>query len=221
MKKEQTNTLTSSDQGRVARRRARVRADLLAAARQVFVNRGYQDATISEIIQVADVAMGTFYLHFRDKEAVLQALTEEVFQMLREKIHAALAEHSDQPLIPLIIRTLFHSACQQRDLFVLLCSGEAHLVAHTGTQRAQQGLVTHFIPLFEAAREQGELGTDDPVFLAHVLVGMLVRAITWTFDQEAPDPDRMTDQILSVLERGLPPSLLERTAGPLTEEQER
>lgn len=215
MKKDRTNKSEPTNQGRVARRRARVRAELLAAARQVFIDRGYQEATISEIIQVADVAMGTFYLHFRDKEEVLQALTEEVLQMLREKIHTALAEHPDQPLIPLIIRTLFRSACQQRDLFLLLCSGEAYLVAHLRTQRAQQGLVTHFLPLFEAAREQGELGNDDPVFLAHVLVSMLVRAITWTFDQKAPDPDTMTDQILSILERGLPPSLLKRTAGPL------
>ncbi|HEX8033352.1 MAG TPA: helix-turn-helix domain-containing protein, partial [Ktedonobacterales bacterium] len=78
--------------GRVARRRARVRADLLSAARQVFTTRGYQEATISEIIQRADVAMGTFYLHFRDKEALLVALAEEGLATIREQIHAAIAQ---------------------------------------------------------------------------------------------------------------------------------
>src|SRR5713226_1175453 len=63
------------EQSRVARRRARVRADLLAAARQVFARRGYQDATITEITQLADVAMGMFYLHFRDKSVPGRART--------------------------------------------------------------------------------------------------------------------------------------------------
>lgn len=209
--KHTPNTPITSAQGRVARRRARVRADLLAAARQVFTTRGYQDATITEIIQIADVAMGTFYLHFRDKEELLVALAEEGLQTIREQIHATIAQSASEPLIPLVIRTLLRIAYEQRDLFMLIGAGESHLLAHTHTHRAQEGLAEHFIPLLQEARETGQLVSSDPVLLAHLLVGLLMRAITWWFGQDEPGPDVMADQILSVLEHGLPSSLLMAT----------
>src|SRR6266851_7196032 len=105
--------------GRVERRRAKVRAQLLEAARQVFLERGYQDATITEIVQIADVAMGTFYLHFRDKEELLVALAKDTLQMIRGQIHAAIEQHAEEPLIPLLIRALLRTASEQRNLFLL------------------------------------------------------------------------------------------------------
>src|SRR5215472_3606683 len=118
---------------RVARRRARLRADLLAAARQVFTTRGYQEATISEIIQIADVAMGTFYLHFQDKEALLVAVAEEGLATMREQIHATIAQAGSEPLLPLIIRSLLRIAYQQRDLFLLIGASESALLVWTRT----------------------------------------------------------------------------------------
>ncbi len=200
-----------TEQGRVARRRARVRADLLAAARRVFTTRGYQEATISEIIQSADVAMGTFYLHFRDKEELLVALAEEGLQAIREHIHATISQHPDEPLLPLIIRTLLRTAYDQRDLFVLIGAGESALLVRTRTHRAQQGFAGHFIPLLEQAREKGQLASYDPGLLAYLLVGLLMRAIDWWGEQDEPGPDVMADQILSLLEHGLPSSLLTGT----------
>ena len=197
--------------GRVARRRARVRADLLSAARQVFTTRGYQEATISEIIQRADVAMGTFYLHFRDKEALLVALAEDGLATIREQIHATIAQAAPEPLMPLIMRTLLRTAYRQRDLFLLIGAGESALLVRTRTHQAQQGLAGHFVPLLQQAQEQGQLASTDPVLLAHLVVGLLMRAIDWWQHQDEPGPDVMADQILSLLEHGLPASLLTGT----------
>lgn len=197
--------------GRVARRRARVRADLLSAARQVFIIRGYQEATISEITQIADVAMGTFYLHFRDKEELLVALAEEGLATIREQIHATIAQAPADPLLPLIIRTLLRAAYQQRDLFLLIGASESALLVRTRTHQAQQGLAGHFLPLLQQAREQGQLVSYDPELLAHLLVGLLLRAIDWWGEQDEPGPDVMADHLLFMLEQGLPASLLTGT----------
>jgi hypothetical protein len=64
--------------------------------------------------------------------------------------------------------------------------------------------------------------TWDPVLLAYLLVGLLMRAIDWWHYQDEPGPDVMADQILFLLEHGLPPSLLTGTghlipARPLAE----
>jgi AcrR family transcriptional regulator len=201
--------------GRVAQRRARVRAALLAAARQVFATRGYHDATISEIIQTADVAIGTFYLHFREKEELLDALAEEGLGTLREQIHATIDQHPDEPLLPLVIRTLLQTAYEQRDLFALIDAGESSILAQKHTHRAQAGLAEHFIPLFQAAGQTGQLGAPDPTLMAHLLVGLLMRAITWWFARDEPDPEEMAKQILSVLRHGLPACLFtERESHP-------
>ena len=197
--------------GRVARRRARVRADLLSAARQVFITRGYQEATISEITQIADVAMGTFYLHFRDKEELLVALAEEGLATIREQIHATISQAPADPLLPLIIRTLLRAAYQQRELFLLIGASESALLVRTRTHQAQQGLAGHFLPLLQQAREQGQLVSYDPELLAHLLVGLLLRAIDWWGEQDEPGPDVMADHLLFMLEQGLPASLLTGT----------
>lgn len=197
--------------GRVARRRARVRADLLAAARQVFTTRGYQEATISEIIQIADVAMGTFYLHFRDKEALLAAVAEEGLATIREQLHTTIAQAGSEPLLPLIIRTLLQTAYQQRDLFLLIEASESALLVWTRMSRAEPGLAGHFLPLLQQAEVQGQLASYDPLLLAHLLAGLLLRAIDWWQHHDEPGPDVMADQLLSLLAHGLPPSLLTGT----------
>jgi AcrR family transcriptional regulator len=63
--------------GRVERRKARTRAGLLAAARQLFAARGMDRTTIAEIAEQADVAIGSFYNYFRTKEQLLDALVED------------------------------------------------------------------------------------------------------------------------------------------------
>jgi AcrR family transcriptional regulator len=202
---------TTTQPSRVARRRARVRADLLAAARQVFTKHGYQDATITEIVQVADIAMGTFYLHFGGKEELLVALAQETLQVIREQVHAAIEQHADEPLVPLIIRTLLRTAYEQRDLFLLLGAGESQLLAHTHMLRGQVGLAEHFISVLQETAETGQLASYDPVLLAHLLVGMLNGAMNWWFEQDEPGPEVMADHILFVLGHGLPASFLTGT----------
>src|SRR5260221_13940871 len=157
--KDTTSEQTNTKQSRVARRRARVRADLLAAARQVFTTHGYSDATITEIVQIADVAMGTFYLHFRDKEELLVALAKDTLQMIRGQVHAAIEQHADEPLIPLIIRALLRTAYEQRDLFLLLCAGESHLLVQALLPLKHVGMDKEMA--FSGAKQQEQI----PLFL--------------------------------------------------------
>jgi AcrR family transcriptional regulator len=61
-------------EGRQARRKQATEQRLLDAALSVFLERGYDGATTGEMARAADVAAGTFYLHFRDKRAVFDQL---------------------------------------------------------------------------------------------------------------------------------------------------
>jgi AcrR family transcriptional regulator len=62
------------------------RRRIIAAARRVFVKKGYARATIEEITAAAGVSRATLYLHFDSKYALLAAATEK---MRAEAIEAA------------------------------------------------------------------------------------------------------------------------------------
>jgi TetR/AcrR family fatty acid metabolism transcriptional regulator len=64
---------------------ARKRSDdkrqrILTAAAKVFARKGYHGARVSEIARRADVADGTIYLYFRNKEDILVSLFDEVMK---------------------------------------------------------------------------------------------------------------------------------------------
>ena len=67
-------------------RRLDTRRRLLDAAEQVFSQKGYQEASVLDITDAADVSKRTFYLHFTDKEAVIEALAMRVLEELRARV---------------------------------------------------------------------------------------------------------------------------------------
>lgn len=71
---------------RGAKRRLESRKRLLAAARKLFVSRGYHETRPQDISKAAGLGHGTFYLHFKDKRACFLAFVEEA----RAEIDAAI-----------------------------------------------------------------------------------------------------------------------------------
>jgi AcrR family transcriptional regulator len=67
------------------------RDELMDAARRLFLEHGVASTTIDRIASGADVAKGTFYLHFSSKEDLLVALGEQFAQKHLSHIKAAIA----------------------------------------------------------------------------------------------------------------------------------
>lgn len=63
-------------------KKAERRQDLLRAARTVFAEKGYHEAKIDDIVALAKVAKGTFYLYFPDKRSVFAELVLGLFHRL-------------------------------------------------------------------------------------------------------------------------------------------
>jgi AcrR family transcriptional regulator len=62
------------------------RKELLDVALAVFAERGYHQTRISDIIEAAGVARGTFYLYFESKHAIFGALLDDVLGRIRESV---------------------------------------------------------------------------------------------------------------------------------------
>ncbi len=73
--------MTKAEQKRDQRRH-----QILDAAKSVFAERGFHDASINEIIKSAGIARGTFYLYFSSKEAVFQSILDSAIEGLKGRI---------------------------------------------------------------------------------------------------------------------------------------
>lgn len=60
------------------------------AAQALFLERGFAATSVDEIVKAADVAKGTFYLHFKSKDEMLQALQARFVATFCEDIRDAL-----------------------------------------------------------------------------------------------------------------------------------
>jgi len=65
-------------------RSVKTRQKLLDAAKEVFLEEGFQKATISQMIKKANVGYGTAYVHFDGKEDLLIVLMENVMEKFYE-----------------------------------------------------------------------------------------------------------------------------------------
>jgi AcrR family transcriptional regulator len=75
--------------GRRELTKAANRAAILDAAREVFAEQGYEAASVRDIIRHTDLASGTFYNYFPDKDAIFLALIEETSEEARRRVRDA------------------------------------------------------------------------------------------------------------------------------------
>jgi len=74
------------DDDRAATARAERRSQIIEAAKEVFAEAGYHQASINAIIERAQIARGTFYLYFEGKAQVFDSILEQAMKDLRGRI---------------------------------------------------------------------------------------------------------------------------------------
>ena len=70
---------------------------VLRHAKEVFSEKGYHQAKISDIIQRAGIARGTFYLYFENKRDVFESILDHLLARLEQIIHPIGLQQGDPP----------------------------------------------------------------------------------------------------------------------------
>ena len=63
-------------------KRARTRAQLVAAASAQFARRAVESVIVDDVIREAGVAKGTFYIHFKDLHALIASVAEDMLRSI-------------------------------------------------------------------------------------------------------------------------------------------
>lgn len=88
-------------------RKAEKRAQIIDAAVDVFAERGFHPARVSDIAKKAGVADGTIYLYFKNKEDLLLSIFEEKMDVLLGAMRSAMAE-TDDPVVQVRLFAMHH-----------------------------------------------------------------------------------------------------------------
>jgi AcrR family transcriptional regulator len=100
------------------------RTQLLAAARSVFAKKGYDEATVAEIVGRAGVAQGTFYLYFPGKESLAGAFAEIVSERFAELAEEKTARcRSFDTALVRVFEASYVAAEEHRDVFLIANRG--------------------------------------------------------------------------------------------------
>lgn len=132
------------------------RSELLIAARAVFGKKGFHDASIEEIAEMAEVAKGTVYLYYKSKrELYMEALRFGV-----ESLNKELKAHADQPGSCLqILRVLTEIKLaffeEHRDFFRIYYSELGNLPRHPSGIAMVRDLYAEQASVFEQLLRNG------------------------------------------------------------------
>ncbi len=177
------------------------REQLLSAARKVFREKGYQGATISDIVREAGVAKGTFYLYYSSKTAIAVALRDGLMQRMTAAVESAMkSDNSFDQNLELLIAASFRIARQNADLFKLafIGSDETHPELHSESAE-HASFLTAATRLFESATAAGEMEAMDPVMGARLVTGLLQHAIIEAFVSGEGEESGQLEQGVRVL----------------------
>jgi AcrR family transcriptional regulator len=174
-------------------RRNERRAAILSAALEEFAARGFAATRLDDVARRADVAKGTIYLYFRDKESLFQELVRTMLSPLAGAIAGA-------PLRDLPIRAVVEMIFDVfvNDIYATRRKDVIRLILAEGPRFPKlaefyyREVVGRVLPVIRArltlAVERGELAHDALARFPQLLVAPALLAVLWSglFGRFAP-----------------------------------
>lgn len=75
------------------REKEKRRSDIIDAAEKIFFLKGYEDSTVDDIAELAELSKGTIYVYFNSKEEILQEVVHRGHGVLMEVFKEAAGAH--------------------------------------------------------------------------------------------------------------------------------
>ena len=165
------------------------REQILAAARAVFDEKGYELATVSEIVRRAGVAQGTLYLYFKSKKDIVVALARRPMELVAQRLRAEISTApSFEQALRIMVCTTFAVGRDYPDLGRLMHMGGDSMAQAKETAEGKD-IRAMGVMMFQQAAESGQMQDIEPDIafdLFHSLVsGAMQTSVTDCSDERA------------------------------------
>ena len=152
--------------GSVAVKKGRKFDQVLAGARDVFMSRGFEGASVDEIAKQAGVSKATLYSYFSDKKLLFMEVAKSECSKQAEEI---LSETSDddpleEVLLQIANRFVEFITSDFGQRVFRICVAESDRFPELGQAFYESGPMLmrgHMIELLHAAQDRGEVEIDD------------------------------------------------------------
>ena len=191
---EKTSQYGESVARRLTPRGAERRQQILEFATARFAENGYHPTSVADIVTGLGVGKGVFYWYFESKEQLLSEILASGQRELRRLQDQAIAGEPD-PIrrIELGLRATVAWAHAHRDLYRLTQFAATEDRFAPVLRRGQEVAVADVVVHLQEAVDNGQIRSDDPVMLAHAMVGVVGHLVR-TFIHEAGRPaDEVAD----------------------------
>lgn len=189
--------------GRRARKKAETRARIFEAAIKLFLENGYHGVTIEQVCETADVANGTFFLHFPTKADLLVEFSARLNERIAERLTGATGTPTERLWAlrdAMVDEWNTHAPLMQDMVQELLAHQPADLSARTTT--SLHSLATQLI-------EEGQQnGTFDKSFSAALAATTLLSGwngitVSWSKSGDWDAARKANEEVLKLVLRGL------------------
>jgi AcrR family transcriptional regulator len=177
--------------GKRERTKAHNRRAILDAATEVFTEIGYGAASIRDVIRRTDLASGTFYNYFPDKQSVFRAVLDEHTTELRRRLRESRAGARDaEAIVREGFQTYFSFIVEDRPLFEMLRRNAGTVRELFDTPALESG-IRELLEDLRTLAARGELPASlDLDALAAAMGGVAFELGIRLSEQEAPDVER-------------------------------
>ena len=179
--------------------------EILDTAERLFAKKGYEAATVNDILEAVKIAKGTFYYHFKSKEDVLDALIERHVNIGVKRANEIIASVLSplQKLLAIVMAQKPSSTTQEELISALHEKDNSKMHVKSLTQT-----VIHLSPCIAQVIKEGiEAGlykTPFPLESAQILLAAAIVLFDDDFFQWNDDEKvKKTSAFLEIIERTL------------------
>lgn len=176
------------------------RTAIMQAAVRVFAEKGYHSAKVRDIVAAANVAVGTFYFYFPDKETLFVHLYEETAEFLLRALEQAVRGRATLPKkIRAAVQAYVNIGVFEPAIVHLLLVGGVGAVPALIDQRARfrNSLVALWKEPLDEALEKGLLFPQNTQMTAEALSGAIDEVILHLLNR--PDPKQQASAVIEDL----------------------
>jgi TetR/AcrR family transcriptional regulator, cholesterol catabolism regulator len=182
------------------------REDILDAAAQVFRQKGFHGASMSDIAEVVNLQKASLYHHVSSKQEILLALLNRALELLLDRISGIVWQDlpADEKLRQMI-RAYLQIIAENTDLSTVL------LFEHRSLDRRQHSRHVpnrdQFEALWKTVIAEGIktklFKCDDPALTTRALLGIMNWTITWYHPNGLLTMEQIADQYSDLILNGL------------------
>ena len=189
--------------GRRERTKAANRAAILAAGRERFAARGYDAVGVRDIVRGTELASGTFYNYFPDKEAVFRAIVEEFGAEARRRVRDARRSAAGaEDFLESGFRAFFEFIVADPVTFAFLRRNLGTIRERFGDAVLPAGL-GELEDDIHAAIARGDLPDVDVGYLAHAMLAVGLELGQELAERDQPDVEGATAFVTALFSHGV------------------